>query len=125
MTISSVERAVCTARAFTSLATTEKPRPASPARAASMVAFSASRLVRSAMSAIMRVMAPMAWARPVSSSMLRRASSPAATALLVMAEAPVTWRVISPMALPSSSAAPATVSAVVRARVQESLARRA
>ncbi len=33
------------ASSFTSVATTEKPRPASPARAASMVALRASRLV--------------------------------------------------------------------------------
>ena len=43
--ISSVAFAVCTASDFTSEATTAKPRPASPARAASMVALSASRLV--------------------------------------------------------------------------------
>ena len=43
--ISSVDRAVCPARPFTSEATTAKPLPASPARAASIVAFSASRLV--------------------------------------------------------------------------------
>src|SRR3954468_14238256 len=43
--ISPVAFAVCSASAFTSAATTAKPRPASPARAASMVAFSARRLV--------------------------------------------------------------------------------
>ncbi len=43
--ISSVALAVWADRVFTSAATTAKPRPASPARAASMVAFSASRLV--------------------------------------------------------------------------------
>src|SRR5437879_6789368 len=43
--ISSVALAVWAASALTSEATTAKPRPASPARAASMVAFSASRLV--------------------------------------------------------------------------------
>ena len=42
--ISSVALAVCAASALTSCATTAKPRPASPARAASMVAFRASRL---------------------------------------------------------------------------------
>ena len=42
--ISSVDLAVWLASAFTSPATTAKPLPASPARAASMVAFSASRL---------------------------------------------------------------------------------
>ena len=43
--MSSVALAVCLASSLTSLATTAKPLPASPARAASMVAFSASRLV--------------------------------------------------------------------------------
>ena len=46
--ISPVAFAVCAASAFTSEATTAKPLPASPARAASMVALSASRLVCSA-----------------------------------------------------------------------------
>ena len=43
--ISLVALAVCAASVFTSPATTAKPLPASPARAASIVAFSASRLV--------------------------------------------------------------------------------
>ena len=43
---------VASARLFTSLATTAKPLPASPARAASMVAFSASRLVCLAIASI-------------------------------------------------------------------------
>ena len=43
--ISSVAFAVCTASAFTSEATTAKPLPAAPARAASIVALSAKRLV--------------------------------------------------------------------------------
>ncbi|MGB7041438.1 MAG: hypothetical protein WBD83_17840 [Xanthobacteraceae bacterium] len=47
--ISSVAFAVCTASDFTSEATTAKPRPASPARAASIVALSASKLVWPAM----------------------------------------------------------------------------
>src|SRR5258708_615672 len=47
--ISSVAFAVWLARLFTSDATTAKPRPASPARAASMVALRASRLVCEAM----------------------------------------------------------------------------
>ena len=50
--MSSVARAVCDARLLTSCATTAKPRPASPARAASMVALSASKLVWPAMSRI-------------------------------------------------------------------------
>ena len=43
--ISEVALAVCAASVFTSPATTAKPLPASPARAASMVAFKARRLV--------------------------------------------------------------------------------
>ena len=43
--ISSVALLVWLASALTSVATTAKPLPASPARAASMVALSASRLV--------------------------------------------------------------------------------
>jgi len=50
--ISSVAFAVWLASDLTSEATTAKPRPASPARAASMVAFSASRLVCSAIAVI-------------------------------------------------------------------------
>ena len=47
--MSSVALAVCTARDFTSEATTANPLPASPARAASMVALSASKFVCPAM----------------------------------------------------------------------------
>ena len=43
--MSSVAFAVCLASSLTSLATTANPLPASPARAASIVAFKASRLV--------------------------------------------------------------------------------
>ena len=47
-----VAPAVCLASSFTSVATTANPFPASPARAASIVAFKASRLVCSAISSI-------------------------------------------------------------------------
>src|ERR1700740_378733 len=57
--ISPVAFAVCSASAFTSEATTAKPRPASPARAASMVAFSAKRLVWPAMVLISSTTSPM------------------------------------------------------------------
>src|SRR6516165_8143447 len=50
--ISSVALAVCLASSLTSLATTAKPLPASPARAASMVAFRARRFVCWAMPVI-------------------------------------------------------------------------
>ena len=62
--ISSVALPVWLARFLTSLATTAKPLPASPARAASMVAFSASRLVCSAMLLIRSMISPILAAAP-------------------------------------------------------------
>ena len=73
--------AVWVARLFTSAATTAKPRPASPARAASMVALSASRLVWAAMLVIRPTISPMllaACARRFTSSAIRAASRSAA-----------------------------------------------
>ncbi|MCY1412811.1 hypothetical protein D9M71_282290 [compost metagenome] len=66
--MASVDSWVLDAKARTSSATTAKPRPCSPARAASMAAFKASRLVCSAMA---RIMSAACWidsaslARPV------------------------------------------------------------
>ena len=57
--ISSVALAVWLASVFTSEATTAKPRPASPARAASIVALSASRLVCSAIARMSLTTSPM------------------------------------------------------------------
>src|SRR5450759_303913 len=57
--ISSVAREVWLASAFTSEATTAKPLPAAPARAASMVALSASRLVCDAIVEMMLTMEPL------------------------------------------------------------------
>ncbi len=57
--MSSVALAVSLASSFTSLATTAKPLPASPARAASIVAFSASRLVCWAIDVITLMTLPM------------------------------------------------------------------
>ena len=64
--ISSVAWAVWLARPFTSLATTAKPRPASPARAASIVAFSANKLVCAAMFLINETISPIPVTLPAS-----------------------------------------------------------
>ena len=60
LVISSVACCVCTASALTSEATTAKPRPAEPARAASMVELSASSVVCLAMCAIRLTTLPIA-----------------------------------------------------------------
>ena len=107
--ISSVDRAVCVASAFTSLATTAKPLPASPARAASIVAFSASRLVLAAMSLIIFATSPMRLTCVFSASIVARASPPAATARPTTA---VDWLICPPISrieAESCSAALATV----------------
>ena len=67
--MSPVALAVCSASALTSWATTAKPRPASPARAASIVALSARRLVCSAISVISRTTSPIRLAAFASSEM--------------------------------------------------------
>src|SRR3546814_2572511 len=56
--IHSVAAVVSFARSFTSSATTAKPRPAEPARAASIAAFRANRLVCSAMPVITETTSP-------------------------------------------------------------------
>ena len=78
--ISSVAREVWLASAFTSAATTAKPLPASPARAASMVAFSASRLVCAAILEISPTTEPIRSAASSSERMFRLVRSVSATA---------------------------------------------
>ena len=101
--ISSVARAVWPASDLTSEATTAKPRPASPARAASIVALSASRLVWPAIAWMSPITSPMRVAAPPSSVMVwavRRASATARPATSVDFAA---WPAISPIEAASSS----------------------
>ena len=72
--ISAVESWVRRDSTRTSSATTAKPRPCSPARAASMAAFRASRLVCSAMPLMVARMPLICWAWPSSSWMVWLAS---------------------------------------------------
>ena len=94
---------------MTSEATTANPLPASPARAASIVAFNAKRLVWLAMSLIILTTSPMLWAasaNPWISSLVRLVSS---TARAVISDEVATWRLISAIEDDNSSAAEATV----------------
>jgi hypothetical protein len=106
--MSLVAFAVCDASAFTSCATTAKPRPDSPARAASMVALSASRLVCSAIVEIRFTTSPIRTAAFESSLMRASVVWACATASPAMRLDSSTCRLISAIeALISSVAAAA------------------
>ena len=107
--ISSVALAVSLASSFTSLATTAKPLPASPARAASMVAFSASRLVCCAIEVMTLITCPISallWPSLLMVSLVASADFTAAVATRV---ASAVFLAISLMLAPISSAPVATV----------------
>ena len=82
--IAYVASAVCFARSLISLATTAKPFPASPARAASMVALSASKLVCSEISVMVSVTFPICLAAIPSSSTFSDAEFASLTATFVI-----------------------------------------
>ena len=113
--ISSVALAVCPARFLTSLATTAKPLPASPARAASIVAFSASRLVCAAISEIRVTTSPIRVMASDRVEMVRCVYSLFSTALLLTVLPWLTCVAISRMDAVSCSTAEATVSALLSA----------
>ena len=92
--ISSVASWVCTASAFTSVATTAKPRPAAPARAASIVEFNASSVVWRAIWEIRLTTLPIAADESRSRSTLAVASLAAALASSASCDA---WRTWAPM----------------------------
>ena len=93
--ISSVAFAVCVASACTSEATTTKPLPASPARAASMVALSASRLVWPAIDEISVTTSPIFAAALFSISMVALVRRTCAVARLTTIADSLTRRAIS------------------------------
>ena len=94
---------------MTSLATTAKPLPISPARAASMVALSASGLVCSAIELMSFTTLPISWLETPSWSTVRRVVSASATASWATLTACWALREISPMEAPISSEAAARV----------------
>ena len=128
--ICSVERAVCPDSDFTSAATTEKPRPASPARAASMVALSASRLVWLEIVAMVPAMVPISamafwsswrrssiwWVRSRIASMAERAL-PTSDMQAVMASRAAAALVPAVAEVSTTSAMEATISSMALAMV--------
>ena len=106
--ISAVARVVCAASCFTSPATTAKPLPASPARAASMVAFRASRLVWLATAEISLTISPIRCAARANCCTVASVLFVSATASRAESAAAATWRLISPTLATSCSVAAAT-----------------
>ena len=107
--MSSVAFAVSCASSLTSLATTAKPLPASPARAASIVAFRASRFVCSAMQVITFTTLPISAEDSPSLATVAVVVSAAATALAATSLASAAFEAISRIEAPISSAPAATV----------------
>lgn len=111
--IVSVAFDVSWARLFTSAATTENPLPASPARADSMVAFSASRFVWPAIEVIASMTSPVRAADSPSTVMVWDAAATEPTASRATCEAFDVVLAISLIDVRSSSVAAATVETLV------------
>ena len=107
--MSSVAFAVSCASSLTSLATTAKPLPASPARAASIVAFRASRFVCSAMLVITLTTLPISAEDSPSFATVAVVVSAAVTARAATSLASAAFDAISRIDAPISSAPAATV----------------
>src|SRR5918993_916982 len=103
--ISFVAALVWFASALTSLATTAKPLPASPARAASIVALSARRLVWEAMPLISATTFPILSVASARLWIVRSVCFTFSTALVAVFDESMIWRVISRIEAASSSAA--------------------
>ena len=113
--ISLVAFEVCSASDLTSEATTAKPRPAAPARAASMVAFSAKRLVWLAISLIRWVTVSTLAAACDNLPIMVCARVAAVTASSVMARCAFTWLDMPAIVLASCAEALATLCALASA----------
>ena len=107
--MSSVARAVSLASSLTSLATTANPLPASPARAASIVAFSASRFVCCAIEVITLITFPISALDSPRLATVPCAELATATAEVATDAASVAFFAISRMLAVISSTAVATV----------------
>src|SRR6516162_9427329 len=107
--MSSVALAVCLASSLTSLATTAKPLPASPARAASMVAFRASRFVCWAILVMTLMTLPISALLSPSLATVALVFSATLTAEVATRAASLALLAISLMLAPISSAAVDTV----------------
>ncbi len=106
--ISPVAAAVCLASSLTSFATTAKPFPASPARAASIVALSASRLVCAAIDVIMSMTWPISALDSPSLATERFVAVATTTASSATPFASLAPSEISAIELDSAAAAPET-----------------
>src|SRR3989339_2162030 len=111
--MSRVAAAVWVESSLISLATTANPLPASPARAASMVAFKERSLVWSEISLMVSVTLPMAWAALPSSDIRLKAFLDLSTASLETLLAISAFRAISLMVEFISSAAEAIILVLV------------
>src|SRR5580700_2544919 len=107
--MSSVALAVCFASSLTSLATTANPLPASPARAASMVAFKASKFVCWAMEVMTLMTLPISALLSPSLATMALVLSATLTAEVATLAASLALLAISLMLAPISSVAVATV----------------
>ena len=103
--MSSVARPVSCASSLTSVATTAKPLPASPARAASIVAFSASRLVCSAIEVIAWTISPISTLASFNRKTYPEVVSAEQAAAAATAAAAAVWVAISRIEAPISSVA--------------------
>src|SRR3954470_18290015 len=131
-TMSCVACEVCPASCFTSFATTAKPLPTSPARAASMVALSASRFVCATIAWMRSTPVLISWEKEASRLSVSFADDPIRTALAATSAAwlalpAISWTAVPICSVPAltdctSPDTPRTESVMARLRVSDSRA---